>query len=231
MFRGCIALVLLASGLAQGQQSENKSHPFSGASIPAELKTTVRADKVHRGDPVELRSLEPVLLGNGVVMPVNSKLTGRIVGAAPRHDDKPSWLVLLVERGEWKQQSVSLHAFISAQMRIERTGPKSSLAPDTQPNVSPRRAARVSGRAAVENGDASIIPPPQDSKDEPSSQVVSAPMLPQDLRIVRDPDGIVYLFSAESNVTLPNGALLVLQNQDPARKPLNASTPQTAHLR
>jgi hypothetical protein len=233
MRRGCIAVVLLALGLMQGQQSADNSRRYSGVSIPAELKTTIRADKVHRGDPVEFRSLEAVLLGNGVVMPANSKLTGRIVGAAPRLEDKPSWLVLLVERGEWKQQTVPLHAFITAQMRINHTGPSSSQnSADAPASISPRRAGRISGRAAVENGnDSSIVPPPQDSKEETSSPAVNAPILPKDLRIVRDSDGIVYLFSAESNVNLPRGALLVLVNQNPAQKPAGTAEAQPPHLR
>ena len=232
MLRGCIGLVLLASGFAQGQQIADKSRASSGVSIPAELKTTIHAGKVRRGDPVEFRSLEAVLLGNGVVMPANSKLTGRIVGAAPLHDNKPSWLVLLVERGEWKQQTIALHAFISAQMRIEQTGAKSNQAADTVSTISPRRAGRMGGRVSLESGvDTSVIPPPQDSKSEAPSQTVVAPTLPKDLRIVRDSDGIVYLFSAESNVNLPSGALLVLQNQDPTQKPAGIAPAQQTHLR
>ena len=231
MLRGCIGLVLLASGFAQGQHAD-KSRASSGVSIPAELKTTIHADKVRRGDPVEFRSLEAVLLGNGVVMPANSKLTGRIVGAAPLHDNKPSWLVLLVERGQWKQQTIPLHAFISAQMRIEQTGAKSNQAADMPSTISPRRAGRMGGRVSLESGvDTSVIPPPQDSKSEAPSQTVAAPTLPKDLRIVRDSDGIVYLFSAESNVNLPSGALLVLQNQDPTQKPAGTAPAQPTHLR
>lgn len=236
MFRDCVAVILLASGLAPGQQSPDKSRAYSGISIPVQLKTTIHADKVHRGDPVEFRSLEAVLLGNGVVMPANSKLTGRIVGAAPLQDKKPSWLVLLVEHGEWKQQSVPLHAFIAAQMRIDRTTPKpSNQVPDlpSASTISPRRAGRVSGRASVENGmDTSIIPPPQDSKaDAPSFQTGDTPALPKDLRMVRDRDGIVYLFSAASNINLPSGVLLVLENQDPSQKPASAAEAQPPHFR
>jgi hypothetical protein len=230
MLRACIALVLVASGLAQSPQPADKARVYSGTSIPAELKTTIHAEKARRGDPVEFRSLEPVLLGKGVVMPANSKLTGRIVGSAPRQDGKPSWLVLLVERGQWKQQTVPLHAFIAAQMSINRIQPNSNQTTGDA-TTPPRRAGRISGRAAVENGDASIVPPPQDSREETASHPVYAPTLSKDLRIVRDPDGIVYLFSAESNVTLPNGALLVLQNQDTAPNASSPPEPQTAHLR
>jgi hypothetical protein len=223
---------LLASGLIHGQQTADKSGGYSGVSIPAELKTTIRADRVHRGDPVEFRSIEAVLLGNGVVMPANSKLTGRIVGAAPRLENKPSWLVLLVEHGEWKQQTVPLHAFIAAQMRINRTG--AGVGQDTADapaTISPRRAARVSGRVLAENGgEGSLVPPPQDSKTE-APQTVGAPPLPKDLRMVRDSDGIVYLFSAESNVNLPSGTLLVLVNQNPAQRSAGTAEAQPPHFR
>jgi hypothetical protein len=53
-------------------------------------------------------------------MPANTKFTGRVVGAAPLEDGKPSWLVLLVEPGEWKNQSVPLHAFIAAQITVSQ---------------------------------------------------------------------------------------------------------------
>ena len=116
MLRGCIPVLMVAAALAQAQRDSLSGQFVGGVSIPAELTTTVRADVSHRGDPVEFRTLEAVLIANGLVMPANSKLRGRVVGAAPRQGDKPSWLVLLVERAEWKKQSVPLHAFISAQI-------------------------------------------------------------------------------------------------------------------
>jgi hypothetical protein len=177
----------------------------------------VRADSVKRGDPGELRSVEPVLLGNGVVMPANARISGRIAGAAPLHDDKPSWLVLLVEKAEWKQGSARLHAFISRQIKIEANSPNSTQATDrAAPVTSVRRAGRISGRALVENGEISAGPLPDDAVTPAGPSGLGKPVLPKEVRTVTDSDGVVYLFSASSNVVLPSGVLLVLQNQGSA---------------
>ena len=87
-------------------------------SIPARLSKTIDTGKCKAGDKVELKTLEPVLIGNGVVMPENAKLSGKIVAAASRQDDKPSWLLLVVDRAEWKEHSLPLRAFIISQITM-----------------------------------------------------------------------------------------------------------------
>ncbi len=200
-------------------------------SIPAELKTTVKAETAHRGDPVEFRTLEAELIANGVVMPANAKLMGRIVGAAPQQGDKPSWLVLLVERAEWKEASIPLHAFIARQIAIS-VNPLNSQNTDAMTNANSRRVGRESARAAVHDGldNSSSTRMPQDAKDlSPPTAGAKTPPI-KDLRIVRDKDGIAYLFSANSNVKLPSGTLFVLQNQPPQSQatpgPANAGDPK-----
>ena len=153
MFRGSIPVLVLAACFAEEQHNNTTAYPVGGVSIPAELTSTIRAERVHRGDPVEFRTLEPVLIAKGLVMPANTKLTGRVVGAAPLENGKPSWLVLLVEHGEWKNQSVPLHAFIAAQITVSQLPAESQAAADagTTPR-DPRRAGRESGRVARLNG-------------------------------------------------------------------------------
>lgn len=216
MLRGCITVLMVAAALAQAQPDSLSGQLVGGLSIPAELTTTVRADISHRGDPVEFRTLEAVLIANGLVMPANAKLKGRVVGAAPRRGDKPSWLVLLVERAEWKKQSVPLHAFIAAQITISSSLNRTDQAVDgTTVTLSPRRAARESGRVAAANGIdiSSATRLPQDASDASQPDLAAKPVPLKDLRIVRDKDGIAYLFSSQSDVKLPSGSLFVLQNQ------------------
>ena len=157
------------------------------------------------------------MVANGIVMPANAKLVGRIVGAAPQQGDKPSWLVLLVERSEWKQASIPLHAFIARQIEILSVNQLNSQNTDAMNNTNSRRPGRESARAAMHDGldNSSSTRMPQDAK-EVSQQGTGTRTPPiKDLRIVRDKDRIAYLFSANSNVKLPSGTLFVLQNQPP----------------
>jgi hypothetical protein len=226
MMRGCISVLLLTACLSPGQQTKTSVRPVNGVSIPAQLTTTIRADKVHRGDPVEFRTVEAVLVGNGVVMPKNTKLAGRVVGAAPRLGEKPSWLVLLVERAEWKNESVPLHAFIASQLSIEQVPLQAAQPADgTTPPASPRRAARESGRVAVENGvDISTATKlPQDSGSTVPASPGEKPAPLKDLRIVRSEDGMTYLFAARSNLKLPSGTFFMLQDESANQSPGNTT--------
>jgi len=121
-----------------------------------------------------------------------------------------------VERGEWKKQSVPLHAFIARQIAITSAPQNSPEAADSMtPSSNPHRTARTSARTAIEAG-ADISPStkvPQDSKSSSRPEPSPNTLLLKDVRIVRDKDGIAYLFSSKTNVTLPSGTLFVLQNQ------------------
>jgi len=215
MRMGCIPLLMMAALLVQAQQDPIVTKPSGDLSIPAELTKTVRADKAHRGDPVEFTTLEAVLIGQKLVMPPQSKLFGRVVGAAPRQADKPSWIVLLVERAEWKQHSVPLHAFISSQIALV-PGPNLNINPaDDTAASNPRRTGRMSGRVAAQSDSqlSSLTKPPQDATEQSRDQLATRPATLKDVRIVRDKDGTSYLFSAKSDVKLPSGTLFMLQNR------------------
>jgi hypothetical protein len=204
---------MLVALLVQAQQDSLVITSAAALSIPAQLTKTVRADKAHRGDPVEFTTVEAVLLGQNLVMPAQSKLFGRVVGAAPRQGNKPSWIVLLVERAEWKQHRVLLHAFIASQITlVPAPNPNNSSADATA--GTPRRIGRVSGRAAAQSDSelATVIKPPQDATAQGPDQLASKPATLKDIRIVRDKDGMSYLFSAKSDVKLPSGTMFMLQN-------------------
>jgi len=225
MFRGCIPVLFLAVCFAQEQHSNTTAYPVGGVSIPARLTSTIRADRVHPGDPVEFRTLEAVLIAPGLVMPANTKLTGRVRGAAPLEDGKPSWLVLLVERGEWKKQSVPLHAFIAAQVTVSQIPAQFQADGDgaTLPR-DPRRAARESLRLAASNGldVSSGMHMPDDSRSAPHSNPGPSPTTVKGLLIARDANGITYLISQHANLKLPGGTLFRLQNELPPASPAPA---------
>jgi hypothetical protein len=217
---------MTAALLLHAQSDPLVDKPASAVSIPAELTKTIRADKAHRGDPVEFTTLEAVLIAPNLVMPPQSKLFGRVVGAAPRQGDKPSWIVLLVERAEWKQHSVLLHAFITSQITLVQTNSNGDPADAGTPPNSSRRNARMAGRTAAQSDTtlSTLTKPPTDASTQDEFKV--KPPALQDLKLVRDKDGMSYLFSSKSDVRLPGGSLFMLQNH-PVVAPDQSAAAQT----
>ncbi len=230
MQRLCIALLVLTALRASAQQTVSSNPASSGKlSIPAQLSKTVRADKAHAGDPVELKTLEAVLVGNGLVMPANTSLYGRVLDARPRRDGKNSWLVVVVERAQWKQHSLPLHAFISSQIAVSRQNNQADAAipSNTQPSYPRSRRSgtaasitdpnlanlTVSGRVRAQRDAAAAEAAPQPIP-------ANYPAL-RDIGILRDKNGTTYLLSAKSNVKLPAGVLLMLRDE-PVEPPASA---------
>jgi hypothetical protein len=212
-----IVLLVFAILPALAQQPGANLVPAGQLSIPAELSKTVRADKAHPGDPVEFRTVEPVLVGKGIVMPTNTLLVGRILHASPKKEGKNSWLALVVERAEWKQHSLPLHAFVAAQITISRPNNQRLLDPvsagntvSTSPRTS-RQSARVT--AGDDPSLSNAIRAPQEATE--SSAGVTPPRYPmlENVGILRDKDGTTYLLSSKGSVKLPAGVLLMLRNE------------------
>ena len=166
-------MLLFAALSASAQQPEANSAALSGKlSIPVEVAKTVRADKVHAGDVVQFRSLEAVLAGNGVVIPANCTLYGRVLSAAAKQNNRNSYLAVVVERAEWKGHTLPLHAFISAQITVLPKNPKvpdPASEMDSPSSRRPRQSARVA--AASDPELTSIVKTPRDATvaNEPSS--------------------------------------------------------------
>ena len=213
----CTALLAFAVLLAAAQQPVVGNATSSGTlSIPAQLRKTLRADKARVGDPVEFRTLEAVLVSKDTVMPANASLRGRVLGASPKQDGKNSWLALVVERAEWKQHSVPLHAFVVAQISISSANLQSAADPKLAgTNAAPRRTGRGSVAVAAESDPSlsSIIRSPQDATETAQNEL--APKYPtlENVGILRDKDGTTYLLSSKTNVKLPAGVLLMLKNE------------------
>jgi hypothetical protein len=187
-------------------------------SIPARLSKTIDTKKCKAGDAVEMKTVEPVLIGKGLVMPENAKLHGKIIGAASRQADRPSWVLLVVERAEWKEHSVPLRAFITSQitMRVavapqkDNTFDEAIGMPDTMQR---RRSAR---QPQVNPGttdlSAGMTHPPRESTVETSNgQQLSYRGL-DDVRLLQDKHGRIFLLSQKSHLKLPSGSLFMLRN-------------------
>jgi len=221
-------VLAFATLLAAAQQPAASNAVIPGKlSIPAQLTRTVRADNAHPGDPVQFRTLEAVLVNNEVVMPANSSLHGHILGASPKQDGKNSWLALVVERADWKQHSLPLHAFVVAQITFSPTKAQSAdlgTAGNTLSN--PRRASRQNAREAARSDPSlsNLIKSPQDATEPDGNRLTQKYPTLEKVGILRDKDGTTYLLSSKSNVKLPAGVLLMLGNEP-------AGTSETGNLK
>ncbi len=186
-------------------------------SIPARLAKTIDTKKCKAGDVVEMTTLEPVLVGNGLVMPENAKLRGKIAGAASRQNDKPSWVVLVVESAEWKQHTIPLHAFIASQ--ITPKAEDQGYANDGSAgglNLSDYQHGRYLPRSRTISGSIrsrSVGRPPADATDGGNvAPELSYPRL-DDVYLRQARNGIVFLLSPKSHLKLPSGTMFMLRNQ------------------
>ncbi|HME31820.1 MAG TPA: hypothetical protein VKG65_03625 [Terriglobales bacterium] len=212
-----IALLTFIALLAPAQQPPAQSpEPAGKMSIPAQLTRTVQADKAHPGDRVEFRTLEAVLAGKDLVIPANARLYGRVLSASPKQDDKNSWLAVVVERAEWKQHSLPLHAFISAQIVISQSNDqRAAEAEKTTYSPQNPRTRRQSARATLATDPtlSSIIKAPLDANETSQAELGTRYPVLDNVGIFRDKNGTTYLLSAKSSVKLPAGVLLMLRNE------------------
>ncbi len=222
-----ISIVLLAvvPFLTSAQQPAAPNLASSDKlSIPARLSKTVRADKAHPGDPVEFRTVEAVLVSQGLVMPADTVLHGRVLSAGPRQEGKNSFLAFVVESATWKQNSLPLHAFIFAQIATPppRGGDLGGMtaSPDRQ-SVRMRVPDPNRSYIARAQQDAMTTSPDPLGAANQSSAL-------KDVSLLRCKDGITYLVSPKTNVKLPSGLMLMLKNE-PAGSSETTKPPTTAH--
>jgi hypothetical protein len=73
MYQGCPPILFfLAACLAQ-EHANSTAYPVGGISIRAKLTSTIRAERVHCGDPVDFRTSEAIHPDlRGLVMPANT---------------------------------------------------------------------------------------------------------------------------------------------------------------
>jgi hypothetical protein len=153
-----------------------------------------------------------VLIANGLVMPEHTKLQAKILGAAPRQDEKLSWVLLVVQRAEWKDHSLPLRAFVTSQITLKpKQAPSSggmnlsdfehgrySPRPQTIPPNSRARSVNRAPRDAMDTGDA---PPAQ---AQPSVD---------ELYIRQGTNGLIFLVTPKPNLKLPAGTMFMLRNR------------------
>ncbi len=184
-------------------------------SIPAQLSKTVDTKKCKAGDAVEMKTLEPVLIGNGLVMPENAKLHGKILAAASRQNDKPSWVVLVVERADWKRHSIPLHAFIASQITVKAAvAGQNDTAFQGALDLADAEHARYASHTQANPGSSrSVGHPPRDATVEGNDASQLSYQRLEDVYLQQARNGIVFLLSPKPHLRLPSGTMFMLRNQ------------------
>jgi len=216
-----IVLLTFASSLTPAQQpAAGDLVALNKLSIPAQLSKTVRADKAHPGDPVELRTLEAVLVSNGLVIPANTVLRGRVLSARPKQEGKNSWVAFVVERAEWKQHSLPLRAFVAAQITMKSASNQSPSSGNAATPAASPPPMRQSVRMRVPDPNHSYITRAQQDAMTTNQDELGANhhYTLEDVGMLRAKDGTTYLVSSKTTVKLPAGLMLVLKNE-PAASP------------
>ncbi len=192
------------------------SHAPDNLSIPAKLNKTIDTKKCKAGDAVEMWTLEPVLVGNGLVMPEHTKLQGKIIGAASRKNDKPSWVLLMIDRAEWREHSIALRAFVSSQITVKaKVEPQDDTAFDgaiSLPETLSRRRSRSQSYPTSELGVSAAHPVRDGTVDAGQTQQLTYQRL-DDVHILQAKNGAVFLLSQKDHLKLPSGTMFMLHNR------------------
>jgi hypothetical protein len=204
--------------VAEDPKTASSATPLpDNLSIPVQLSKTIDTNKCKVGDVIEMKTLEPVLMGNNLVMPEKAKLLGRIVGAASRANEKPSWVLLVVERADWKEHSIALHAFVSSQIRLKvQTAGQANTTLDRAINMSDtvqRRHARELPQSPGVHPSGPMARTLGDAGGAGSDPQQSGYQDLDDLRIQQDKQRRVFLVSQKSHLKLPSGTMFMLRNQ------------------
>jgi hypothetical protein len=203
----CLPLLAAVAAVAAAQQPSIPGNA-GNFSIPAQLETTVRAEKAHPGDVVHFKTIQAVLVGQGLVMPENTQLYGHVLGAAPLKGDKASWVSVMVDRAEWKEHRLPLRAFIAGQITSPVDKPK------TDDSVSnPRDVNGVAQQAAISRRNPLGMHP--GTRVAPLASDDPAPHgsdLLADVKLGRTQSGATFLVCQKHNLKIPGGLLFTLMN-------------------
>jgi hypothetical protein len=213
----CLVLFSAITIFAEDPQATTAASPApDNLSIPAKLNKTIDTKKCKAGDVVELRTLEPVLITNGLVMPEHTKLHGKIVGAASRQNDKPSWVLLMVDRAEWNDHSVPLRAFVTSQItikaKVDTPNDSAFEGAISLPDSLYRRRTRSQSYPTSELGVTAAHPVRDGTVEAGQTEQLSYQRL-DDVHILQAKNGAVFLLSQKDHLKLPSGTMFMLRNR------------------
>lgn len=209
---------ILLSALSLAAQ-ETPSLNLDGLKIPVELTKTIKAEKVSPGDPVRLRMAEAILVGRGLVIPTSAQLYGHVFAAVAAENGNRSQLSILVDRAEWKDHVIPLHAFIAA-FGVRRPSPQAATAECTSasrtPVFSDRQSSPDKGMMFASVGSLGAVLSEcetPDTDEYATAQQAQMQML-SNVMLYRSKANDYSVLMSNKNIHLPGGIIVMLENHD-----------------
>jgi len=192
---------------AQERVVQTETPALKEFTLPVELSKGIKADRALPGDEVRFRMVEPILAGNGVVIPGSAKLYGRIILTSPVTKERRSHLSILIDRAEWKGHSMRLNAYVVGLGVPHRHQDTAACIPD---GPAPVPIHTRGGNDPNVRGTRSFSPT-QNCAEETHLPEFGIRALASQIRIFTNPNGSTVLVSSK-NIHFPGGILFVLKN-------------------
>ncbi len=199
-----LILMMAAAMLAAPQQPPAAATSYR---IHAELANPVTTATAKPGDEVRFEVLDDAKAADGsVVIPKKAKLTGRVAQVVKRTDAMPqAQLSIVVEKAEWKNKSLALHAF---PVTLESVGEEAAKRAAPAERTDPMGSTSSPRNPGLEQ------PPWMTSGSSSSAGRIQVPV-PKDCGLEKADDPALgsVLVCDQQQVALGPGARLILRAQ------------------
>ena len=205
-----LTILLSALSLAAQEISQLK---LDGLKIPVELAKTIKAEKVQPGDPVRFRMAEPILAGHGLIIPTSAKVYGHVLGASAAENGKRSHLSILVDRAEWKDHVIALHAFITA-FGVRSAPSQPATVECSSASRTPVFGDRQGMFATVGSLSAVLNECEATGNDQYATATQAQMQMLSNIMLYRSKGNDYSVLMSKKNLHLPAGTIVMLENRD-----------------
>lgn len=221
-----LGFLVSVSAFAQRHPKTVISTPAGDLYIPAVLDKSVQSERAHIGDEVRFDVAEAILAGYGVVIPSGTHLYGHIVDSEPLQPSSESRLSIEIDRAEWRNTELPLHAFVSG-LGTTTEIVETRRDPNCDSFVTPPnhvRGAEMNGTfqgfpSAFDEEKACLFSRGRQTAIQHRGSNLTEIQLERHAA-----DGSTAFVSRKKNVHLPSGLLLMLHNLAPAEADTQKTT-------
>jgi hypothetical protein len=187
------AALIASTGIAPALHAQAAGPPLAKAAVLSSLTTKLDTKKSKVGDPVAVKTLNPLTLSDGSVLPSGSKITGKVTQVQPKSSGTATLAITFDQLEKKGAAPMPVHGVIAAIAPIPDAGGSGPAGGDLPMRGTAAQNAAMSGmsQGAGGNGQDSI-PPGSSLKGVALGNVPSA-------------DGSSVLQSSDKDIKLETG--------------------------